>query len=638
MPHVDFVHLHCHTQFSLLDSTCKIKDLIKRAVELKMPAIAMTDNGNLFGALEFYSEAMKQGIKPIIGMSAYIAPGSRFEKQSHGIKEASFHLTLLVRNEQGYKNLMKLSSIGYTEGFYYRPRIDKEILAEHSEGLIGMSGGLKGEIPHSILHEQMDEAKKALQEFIAIFGKENFYLELMDHELEPEKKLVKTYLELSKEFGVGVVATNDVHYINRKDAMAHDALICIGTGATIADERRFRYEGDQYYLKSAAEMQQLFKDYPDTLKNTQEIANRCNLELEFGQFHLPPFKAPEGVKNFDYLEQLCREFLVKRLKMEMSEIYEKRLVYELGVINKMGYVNYFLIVWDFIHYAKKNGIPVGPGRGSAAGSLVAYALSITDIDPIVHGLIFERFLNPERVSMPDIDIDFCYERRDEVIEYVRRFYGYENVAQIITFGTMAAKAAVRDVSRVMGFTYADADRIAKLIPTELNITIKSAIEKEPKLKELIATDARVSQLIDTSMALEGIARHCSTHAAGVVISDKPLTEYVALFKTGEQISTQFGMKDVEKIGLLKMDFLGLKTLTMISKAMKVIEKNKGIQIDLENLPLDDAKTYELLARAEAAGVFQLESSGMRDLLKKMKPTKFDHIVAFARSLSSWTFG
>lgn len=627
MAHADFAHLHCHTQFSLLDSTCKIKDLIKRAVELKLPAIAMTDNGNLFGALNFYTEAMNQGIKPIIGMSAYVAPGSRFEKQTHGIKEASFHLTLLARNEQGYKNLMKLSSRGYLEGFYYRPRIDKESLKELSEGLIGLSGGLRGEIPHNILHEQHDEARRVIEEYVDIFGAENFYLEVMDHGLDPEKRLIKEMPALAKEFGIGVVATNDVHYIHAKNSVAHDALICIGTGATIEDEKRFRYEGDSYYLKSSKDMHQLFKDCPEAVSNSLVIANRCNLEFKFGKFHLPPFTAPDGQSIETYIRDLSMKLLEERLKGPIPEEYQTRLDYELGVITKMGYIEYFLITWDFIHYAKKNDIPVGPGRGSAAGALVAYALGITNVDPIVYGLIFERFLNPDRVSMPDIDIDFCYERRDEVIEYVRRRYGTDQVAQIITFGTMAAKAAIRDVGRVMGFSYADVDRIAKLIPMELNITLKAAVEKEPKLKELIASDSRIAQLMETSKALEGLARHCSTHAAGVVIADKPLTEYVALFKAGEQISTQFTMKDVEKIGLLKMDFLGLKTLTMLNKAVQLVKKTKGIDINLDELPMDDKETYELLARAEALGVFQLESSGMRDLLKKMKPHSFDHIVA-----------
>ncbi|MBI3312949.1 MAG: DNA polymerase III subunit alpha [Candidatus Omnitrophica bacterium] len=627
MPHADFVHLHCHTQFSLLDAASKIPELIHRAVELKFPALAMTDHGNLFGAIEFYSQAMKQGVKPIIGMEAYIAPGSRFDKQAHGIKEASFHITLLARNEVGYRNLMKLTSIGYLEGFYYRPRIDKEMLKKHSEGLIALSGCLKGEIPYMLRNDQPEEAKRAIREYIEILGKENLFFEIMNQGLAPQKKLAEDYLKLSKEFGIRLVATNDSHYIYRHNASSHDALICIGTGSMITDTNRMRYEGDQFYLKSAEEMKILFKDYPDALKATLDIAERCNLELDFNKTHLPVFTAPKGKTLEGYLEELCFQKLRERREGEIPADYASRLKYELTIINKMGYTSYFLIVWDFIRYARESGIPVGPGRGSAAGSLVAYALSITDIDPIKHSLIFERFLNPDRISLPDIDIDFCYERRDEVIDYVKRKYGTENVAQIITFGTMAAKAVVRDVGRVMGFSYPEVDLIAKMIPMELNITIQGAIEREPKLKELSTTDSRVGQLIETSKALEGITRHASTHAAGVVIADKPLTDYVPLFKANEQISTQYSMKDLEKIGLLKMDFLGLKTLTMIDQTLKILQKTKNITVDIGGLPFDDAPTYAMLGRAESAGVFQLESSGMRDLLRKMKPNCFDHLVA-----------
>lgn len=627
MPHAEFAHLHCHTEFSLLDSTCKIKGLVQRAVELKFPAIAMTDNGNLFGAVNFFSSAMKQGIKPIIGMRAYVAPTSRFDKQTHGIKEASFHLTLLARDETGYRNLMKLSSAGYLEGFYYRPRIDKELLARHGEGLIAMTGGLKGEVPHYLLHDQPHEARRALGEYRDIFGRENLFLEVMDHNYEPQKRLTGMLKECAPEFDLRLVATNDVHYIRRADARAHDALICIGTGALLSDENRFRYYGDQFYMKSAEEMAQSFRELPDALRATLDIANRCNLEMDFSKTHLPRFTVPEGKSLEGYLEELCMTALRQKGERMMKPDYMERLRYELGVIVKMGYTGYFLIVWDFVRFAKESGIPVGPGRGSAAGSLVAYALGITDVDPILHGLIFERFLNPERVSMPDIDIDFCYERRDEVIDYVRRKYGTDNVAQIITFGTMAAKGVVRDVGRVMAFSYQDVDRIAKLIPAELNITINQALQKEPQLKELAASDSRVEQLIETSKQLEGLSRHASTHAAGVVISDGPLTDYVPLFKANEQVSTQYTMKDLEKIGLLKMDFLGLKTLTMIERTIDIVEKTRGEKVDMVTLPLNDGPTYDMLARAETDGVFQLESSGMRDLLKKMKPTLFDHLVA-----------
>lgn len=624
--HTDFVHLHCHTQYSLLNGASKVKDLIHRAVELQFPAIAMTDLGNLFGAIQFYSDSMKEGIKPILGMEAYVAPASRFEKQAHGIKEASFHLTLLAQNETGYRNLMKLTSAGYLEGFYYRPRIDKEILKDFSEGLIALSGDLKGEIPYYVLNDQPDQSKRAIEEYLEIFGRDRFFLEVMDHGLEPEAKVTKQFLEFAKQYSLRLVATNDIHYTYHHQAHAHDALTCIGTGATLDEPHRLRFHSDQYYLKSAPEMKSLFKELPDALKITQEIAERCNLELDFSKTHLPHFHPPEGKTQLIYLEELCFEGLKKKIG-SIPENYSERLKTEISVIHRTGYASYFLIVWDFIRYAVEHHIPVGPGRGSAAGSLVAYALGITNIDPLVHGLIFERFLNPDRVSMPDIDIDFCYERRDEVIDYVKRKYGTDNVAQIITFGTMAAKAVVRDVGRVMGFSYPEVDKIAKLIPTELNITIEDALTKEPKLKELINTDNRIAQLIEISKSLEGLTRHASTHAAGVVISDKPLTEYVPLFKADEQVSTQYNMKDLEKIGLLKMDFLGLKTLTMIDQTLKIIKRKQAIEVDIENVSLDDKPTYEMLGRAEASGIFQLESSGMRDLLKKMKPTRFDHLVA-----------
>ncbi len=627
MPHSDFVHLHCHTQYSLLDSSARVSELMKKAVELKFPALAMTDHGNLFGAIDFYSQAVKAGIKPIMGMDAYIAPGSRFEKQMHGIKEASFRIPLLARDEEGFKNLMKLSSIGYLEGFYYRPRIDKEILKEHRKGLIALSGSLKGEVPYYLCLDRPDEAKRALAEYVEIFGPKDFYLEISDHGIGPERRLMEEYAKLAKQFGLKMVATNDVRYIKRADAQAHDALICIGTGSNIDETNRPRYHGDQYYLKSADEMKALFKDFPEAIKNTVEVAERCNVEMDFTKTYLPRFEPPAGQKLETHIRELCLTRLNLIFSDNIPENYQQRLAYELGVIAKMGYISYFLIVWDFIHYAREQGIPVGPGRGSAAGSLVAYALQITNVDPIMHGLIFERFLNPDRVSMPDIDIDFCYERRQEVIDYVNRKYGTDNVAQIITFGTMAARAVIRDVGRVMSLSYQDVDRLAKLIPFELNMTIEQALEREPKLKELMASDARIAKLIEVSKSLEGLARHASTHAAGVVISDTALTEHVPLFKADEQVSTQFTMKDIEKIGLLKMDFLGLKTLTMIDKTLKSLKQSRGQEIDLEQLPLDDKPAYEMLSRAEALGVFQLESSGMRDLLKKMKPTVFDHLVA-----------
>ena len=627
MSHSDFVHLHCHTEYSLLDATCKISELMTRAKELRFPALAMTDNGNLFGAIQFYSKAMKEGIKPILGMSTYVAPGSRLERQAHGIKEASFHLTLLATNEKGYRNLMKLASIGYTEGFYYRPRVDKTVLKEYSEGLIALSGGLKGEVPYYLYHDQDHDARKVAEEYAGIFGRDRFFLEIMEHGLEPQKKVAEGSLKLAKELKLGIVATNDVHYIHQNHAMAHDALICIGTGSKLDEPNRMRYQGDQYYLRSAEEMKSLFRDIPQAIRATVEIAERCNLELDFNKIFLPQFAPPDGKTQIQYMEELCFRFLRERFGGELPPEYEARLRTEITLISKMGYISYFLIVWDFIRFAREKNIPVGPGRGSAAGSLVAYALHITDIDPIRYHLYFERFLNPERVSMPDIDIDFCYVRRDEVIDYVKRKYGTPNVAQIITFGTMAAKAAVRDVGRVMGIAYGEVDRIAKLIPLELKMTLKLALEREPALKEMVATDARVAQLIETSQALEGLSRHASIHAAGVVISDVPLTEHVPLYKTEDQVCTQYTMKDLEKIGLLKMDFLGLKTLTVIDEAVKIIRKMRGEKIDISRLPEDDPATYEMLANGDALGVFQLESSGMRDILKKMKPSRFEHLVA-----------
>jgi DNA polymerase-3 subunit alpha len=608
-------------------STCRVSELLKRSVELKFPALAMTDNGNLFGAVEFYSQAMKAGIKPILGMDAYVSPGSRFEKQAHGIKEASFRLVLLVKDEKGYRNLMKLTSLGYIEGFYYRPRVDKEILKKYSEGLIALSGDLRGEIPYFIRNDQPGEVRRALEEYLEIFGRENFYLEMMDQGLEPQKKVNEECIRLGKEFGVKTVATNSVHYLFRENARAHDALICIGTGSMLDEASRLRYQGTEYYLKSAEEMKELFKHHPEALKTTLEIASRCNLELDFSKTHLPHMEPPPGKTQIGYMEELCHGGLKQRMGGNIPGDYEKRLRFEIELIHKMRYVSYFLIVWDFIRYARENSIPVGPGRGSAAGSLVAYALGITSADPIKHGLIFERFLNPDRVSMPDIDIDFCYSRRDEVIDYVRRRYGQDNVAQIITFGTMAAKAVIRDVGRVMGMSYPEVDRLAKLVPNELNITIEQALEREPQLRTLTETDPKVRQLIEISRDLEGIARHASTHAAGVVISDVPLTEYVPLFKADEQVSTQYDMKNLEKIGLLKMDFLGLKTLTMVEQTRKIVKRTKGIALEIEQIPLEDDKTYEMLGRGESAGVFQLESSGMRDLLKKMRPKHFDHLVA-----------
>ncbi len=627
MQHSDFVHLHVHTQYSLLDGACLIPNLINKAVEYRMPALAMTDHGNIFGAIEFYGECMEKGIRPIIGCEVYIAPNSRFEKASHGIREASFHLTLLVKDEVGYRNLMKLVSVGYLEGFYYKPRIDKEILSQYAQGLICLSGCLKGELSHLILGGVEKLYLDLVDSFKSIFGHENFYLELMDNNIAEQKKVNEALVRVSRKLGVPFVATNDVHYLVRGDAQAHEALLCIQTQTTLDDPDRMRFQTDEFYFKSDGEMKELFSDLPEAITNTVSIAERCNLELDFSQTYLPHYHPPEGKSRQAYLRQLCEESLIKRYP-NADEAVRDRLEHELSIINNAGYTSYFLIAWDFVRYAKENNIPSGPGRGSAAGSLVSYLLGVTDIDPLKYDLIFERFLNPQRVSLPDIDIDFCYERRGEVINYVTQKYGKDNVAQIITFGTMGAKAVVRDVGRVMNMPYAEVDRIAKLIPTDPNITLSGAIRQEPELKNLYQNDPQVTQLLNTSKALEGLTRHASTHAAGVVISEEPLTNYTPLFKTSDdQITTGYSMSALEKIGLLKMDFLGLRTLTVIDETIKIIKRTKNINVEIDKIPLDDPKTYRLLSSAHSLGIFQLESSGMRDLLKKLKPEKFEDIIS-----------
>jgi len=570
---------------------------------------------------------MKAAIKPIIGCEMYIAPGSRFDKTSHGIQEAAHHLILLAKDEEGYHNLMKLVSLGYLEGFYYKPRIDKEVLSHHSRGLICLTACLKGEIPHLILADQLEQAYKVAGEFAEIFGRENFYLELMDHNLEKQKIVNKALIQMSKDLSLDPVATNDFHYIQKSHAFAHEALMSIGTQTTLDDQNRMRFATNEFYFKSPEEMESVFSEVPEAVSNTIKIANMCNLELDLNSIHLPHFNPPENKTRDGLLKELVEEGLKKRYPV-IDETIRERVNHELKIIQQSGFISYFLIVWDFIRYAKDKGIPVGPGRGSAAGSVVSYALGITDLDPLPYALLFERFLNPERVSLPDIDIDFCYERRDEVIDYVKRRYGAENVAQIITFGTMQAKAVIRDVARVMGFSYADADRIAKMVPYELNIKLATAIEQEPELMKLYKTDRRVTQLLDTALILEGLTRHASTHAAGVVISEKGLTNHVPLFKTGDgQITTGYPMLSLEKIGLLKMDFLGLRTLTVIDETVKIINRTQQKHVDINNLPLDDKQTYEMLSRAESHGIFQVESRGMRDLLKKLKPTVFEDLMA-----------
>ncbi|MBL7156669.1 MAG: DNA polymerase III subunit alpha [Candidatus Omnitrophica bacterium] len=628
MKHSDFVHLHVHTQYSLLDGACRLQDLVNITAALKMPACAMTDHGNMFGTIEFYQKAQDKGIKPIIGSEVYIAPESRFEKSSHGIQEASFHLVLLAKDEVGYKNLMKLVSIGYLEGFYYRPRIDKEVLARHNDGLIGFSACLKGEIPHLILSGEIDKARKTADQYRHIFGKENFYLELQDNGIDDQAKVNKAIIKISKDLDIPLVATNDVHYIYKDDARAHEALLSIQTQTTLDDPSRMRMQTDEFYFKPPETMKKAFRDIaPSAISNTMEIAEKCNVELDFSKIHLPQYNPPEGITREKYLEKLVYEGLKNKYE-KIDKVVEDRVGHELQIIKNSGYTSYFLIAWDFVNFAKGRNIPVGPGRGSAAGSVVSYSLGITDVDPLRYGLIFERFLNPERISMPDIDIDFCYERRNEVIDYVINKYSKSNVAQIITFGTMMAKGVVRDVARVMGMPYAEADKIAKLIPNELNITLEHALKVEPELENLYKSNPSITKLIDISMKLERLTRHASTHAAGVVISQEDLTNYVPLFKTNDgQITTGFPMTSLEKIGLLKMDFLGLKTLTVINETVKIVKRTRDIDIDIEKINLDDKKTFELLTKAESIGIFQLESSGMRDLLKKLKPERFEEAIA-----------
>ncbi|MGE5196903.1 MAG: DNA polymerase III subunit alpha [Deltaproteobacteria bacterium] len=627
MPHSEFIHLHLHTQYSLLDGACRIPELLALANHYKMDSLAITDHGNMFGAIEFYLEAQKAGIKPIIGCETYVAPGSRLEKGQSGIDEASHHLILLAKDETGYHNLMKLVSSAYLEGFYYRPRIDKEILAKFHSGLIGLTACLKGEIPSLLKQRRFNDALKAADEYANILGKGNFFLEIQEN-LIPEQKLVNEGLiRISKELNIPLVATNDVHYLHKEHARAHEALLCIQTQTTLNDPDRMRLQTDEFYFKSPAEMKELFKEVPQAVDNSLEIAGRCNLELDFKQLHLPRYEVPDGLTKDDFLRRMCEQNLKERFP-EVTAGIRERLEHELKTIKTVGFASYFLIVWDFIRYAKDQGIPVGPGRGSAAGSIVSYLLGITDINPLKYGLLFERFLNPERISMPDIDIDFCYERRPEVIDYVTRKYGRENVAQIITFGTMQARAVVRDVGRVMGLSYADVDRIAKMIPPDPGITLKDALKSEPELDRLYKNDAEITQLINTALPLEGLNRHASIHAAGVVIGDKPLNDYMPLFKSqDEQITTGYSMTVLEKIGLLKMDFLGLRTLTVIDQALKIIRATRGLSIDIRAIPMDDPNTYKLLSSAQTIGVFQVESSGMRDLLKKLQPDKFEDLIA-----------
>ncbi|MBU1753656.1 DNA polymerase III subunit alpha [bacterium] len=688
MEHTKFVHLHTHSEYSLLDGAAKVEALLERAHKLKMPALAITDHGNMFGAIEFYKYAYKIGVKPIIGCELYIAPASRLDKNAQQGAITNYHGVCLVKNEEGYKNLMRLVSIGYTEGFYYKPRIDKEILRQYSKGLIFLSGCIKGEIASLIIHGQDQEARRVAGEFQKMFGEGNFYLELHSHGIREEAIVNQHLMGMSIDLGIPLVAANDIHYLLKEDADAHDVLLCIQTNKHVSDTDRLRFSSNEFYLKTYEEMNELFSQFPEALSNTIEIAKKCNLELEFGHIHIPHYHTPEDIPLNDYLRQLCMEKLEERYpdvmedveflphaetrrtrreercpdviedvepsphpsvgipEFQNSRIAEcvnhlpsphtssgdevlSRLNHEIEVISKMKYSGYFLIVWDLINYAKQKGIPVGPGRGSAAGSIVSYLLGITDIDPIRYNLLFERFLNPERVSMPDIDIDFCYERRDEVIEYVTSKYGKDRVAQIITFGSMLAKGVIRDVGRALDIPYGEVDKIAKLIPNELQITLTESIKRVPELTKIYEEGGIKQRLIDTALKLEGLVRHASTHAAGVVIASSPLTEFAPLYcdQKSAGIITQYAKDEIESIGLLKMDFLGLKTLTLIRNIITILKEKNGINIDISSIPLDDDKTFQLLCEGETIGVFQLESSGMRELTRKLQPDVFEDLIA-----------
>lgn len=627
---MSFTHLHVHTEYSLLDGASKIKELIHHTKELGMDSIAITDHGVMYGVIDFYKAAKAEGIKPIIGCEVYVAPGSRFDREVGKGENRYYHLVLLAENDQGYHNLMKIVSKGFTEGYYYKPRIDREVLEEFHEGVIALSACLAGEVATNLRQGFYEEAKQAALEHQEIFGEGNYFLEMQDHGIDEQKTVNQGLMRLSQETGIPLVATNDIHYVKESDAEAHDILLCIQTAKKLADEDRMRYDGGQYYLKSPEEMEELFPYAKQALENTGEIAKRCNVEIVFGEQKVPKYEVPEGFTSYSYLQALCEEGLHRRYEPVTEELQE-RLDYELSTIEKMGYVDYFLIVWDFIKYGKDNGIAVGPGRGSAAGSIVSYCLGITDIDPIRYSLLFERFLNPERVSMPDIDVDFCYERRQEVIDYVVEKYGKEKVVQIVTFGTMAARMVIRDVGRVLDMPYAAVDRVAKMIPMGANghnITIEEAIGISTDLKKAYEEEEDVRYLIDMSKRLEGLPRHTSMHAAGVVIGQKPLDEFVPLSRGSEEaITTQFTMTTIEELGLLKMDFLGLRTLTVIQDAVRNIKQSKGIDVDVDHLDMDDEAVYDLLCSGQTDGIFQLESNGMKSFMKELKPRNIEDVIA-----------
>ncbi len=625
---MSFVHLHVHTEYSLLDGSNKIKEYVARVKELGMNSAAITDHGVMYGVIDFYNVAKNAGIKPILGCEVYVAPGSRFDKTpGSNNEERYYHLVLLAENNIGYQNLMKIVSKGFVDGYYYKPRVDMEVLEQYHEGIIALSACLAGEVQKNLLRGMYAEAFQTAKRYESIFGKGNFFLELQDHGMQEQQLVNQQLVRLSQETGIELVATNDVHYTYAEDEKPHDILLCIQTGKKLADEDRMRYEGGQYYVKSEDEMRKLFPYALQAIENTQKIADRCNVEIEFGVTKLPKYDVPDGLSAWEYLNKLCFEGLYKKYENPEGELTE-RLAFELNTIRSMGYVDYFLIVWDFINYARTNGIMVGPGRGSAAGSIVSYCLGITNIDPIRYQLLFERFLNPERVSMPDIDIDFCFERRQEVIDYVVRKYGAENVAQIVTFGTLAARGVIRDVGRVMDLPYAMCDSISKMIPTELNITLDKALTMNPELRALYEKDEQVKELIDMSKRLEGLPRHSSMHAAGVVICEKPVDEYVPLSLGSDgSVTTQFVMTTLERLGLLKMDFLGLRTLTVIRDAVQLIEQNTGKKIDMDRIDYNDKRVLESVGTGKTDGVFQLESAGMKSFMKELKPQSLEDIIA-----------
>ncbi len=624
---MEFTHLHVHTEYSLLDGSAKIKNLVKRAKELGYDSLAITDHGVMYGVIDFYEAAKAEGIKPIIGCEVYVSPGSRFDREVSRGDERYYHLVLLAENNQGYKNLSKIVSKGFTEGFYYKPRVDMEVLSEYHEGIIALSACLAGEVAVNLRKDNYEGAKEAALRHLEIFGENNYFLEMQDHGLPEQATVNAGVMRLSKELGIPMVVTNDSHYIMADDWEAHDILLCIQTNKKVKDEDRMRYTGGQYYLKSKEEMYELFPYAKEALENTHKIAERCNVEIVFGEQKVPEFDVPGGMPADEYLEKLCMEGIHKRYNPVTPELME-RLNYEIDTIKKMGYVDYFLIVSDFIRYAKDNGIAVGPGRGSAAGSIVAYCLEITNIDPIKYNLLFERFLNPERVSMPDIDVDFCYERRQEVIDYVVRKYGKEKVVQIVTFQTMAARNVIRDVGRVMDLPYSLCDAVAKTIPMEIGMTIDKALEVSKDLKDMYSDNEDVKQLIDMARKLEGLPRNTGMHAAGVVIGRDPIDEYVPLARGGDDsIITQFTMTTIERLGLLKMDFLGLRTLTVIQDAVKFVKQESGIDIDIDNIDYDDKKVYELISSGKTEGIFQLESSGMKNFMKELKPQSLEDVIA-----------